>query len=263
NVLLDEIVIPYRYIMIIYPTVAGKFYPADPEILRQDILTMLLGASAKAKLPTPKAIIAPHAGLIYSGPIAASAYAALASAKNEIHRVVLLAPAHHYPVNGIAKTKATTYVTPLGKIPIDQKALAEIDLPYIQNIEAAFEHEHAIEVHLPFLQLILEKFSIIPLLVGFVTPTQVATLLEKLWGDSATLVVISSDLSHYYNYATAKILDNNTATSIKKLEPNEIASECACGGVAIQGLLIVAANKKMRVTQVDLRNSGDTQGTKN
>jgi hypothetical protein len=248
--------------MVICPNVAGKFYPADPDLLRQDILKMLSIASSKAELQTPKAIIAPHAGYIYSGPIAASAYACLPKAKKQIRHVVLLAPSHQCPVDGIATTSAEFYLTPLGQIPIDQKALTNADLPYLQVIEAAFALEHAIEVHLPFLQLTLENFSLIPLLVGLATNAQVEKILEKFWGGSETLIVISSDLSHYYPYDVAQVLDKKTADAIIKLEPKGVSSEQACGAAAIKGLLAVAAKKKMHATQIDLRNSGDTSGLK-
>ncbi|CAL7959474.1 MEMO1 family protein GAMM_v1_100138 [Gammaproteobacteria bacterium] len=248
--------------MVIYPNVAGKFYPTDPDVLRQDILKMLEDASDKAALPTPKAIIAPHAGYIYSGPIAASAYASLAKAKKQIHRVVLLAPSHQYPVDGVATTNAKFYMTPLGQITIDQKSIAKIDLPYTQAVEEAFASEHAIEVHLPFLQLTLESFSLIPLLVGLATITQVEKILEKLWDGSETLIVISSDLSHYSPYNLAQLLDKKTADAIIALDPQGFSPEHACGATAIKGLLAVAAKKKMHATQIDLRNSGDTAGSK-
>lgn len=248
--------------MIIYPNVAGKFYPAEPEILKQDILEMLQNATDKVLLQIPKAIIAPHAGYIYSGPIAASAYACLIKAKKQISRVVILAPAHQYSVNGIATTGANTYITPLGSIPIDQESITNVHLPYLRIIEEAFTLEHAIEVHLPFLQLTLENFSLIPLLVGSATTEQVEKILEKLWGKSETLIVISSDLSHYYPYSFAQKLDKETAAAIIRLDPEGFSSEQACGATAIKGLLTVAAKKKMHVSKLDLRNSGDTAGPK-
>jgi MEMO1 family protein len=248
--------------MVMHPVVAGKFYSADPDLLKQDITTMLDLAADKASLPIPKAIIAPHAGYIYSGPIAASAYACLVRAKKQICKVIILAPAHQYPVSGVAKIDADIYLTPLGKIPIDQTILENLDLPYLQTSKEAFAYEHAVEVHLPFLQLILENFSLIPLLVGLATPSQVATIIKNLWSGPETLIVISSDLSHYHDYKTAQALDKKTAAAIKKLDPNNIELENACGALAIQGLLMVAAEKKMHVTQIDLRNSGDTSGAK-
>lgn len=248
--------------MIIYPNVADKFYPADPSVLRQDILTMLTAASDKATLPIPKAIIAPHAGYIYSGLIAASAYACLTKAKKQIHRIVLLAPSHQYPVSGVAITDAKSYMTPLGQITIDQKSISALNLPYVQAVEEAFASEHAIEVHLPFLQLTLETFSLIPLLVGLATTAQVGKVLEKLWDGPETLIIISSDLSHYYPYDLAQFLDKKTAEAIIKLDPKDITPEQACGAVGIKGLLAIAAKKKLHASQIDLRNSADTAGPK-
>lgn len=248
--------------MTIYPNVAGQFYPADPKILRQEVSKLLANAENKTKLPVPKAIIAPHAGYIYSGPIAASAYACLINAKKQINHVVLLAPTHHYLINGIAKTHANNYMTPLGKIVIDQKSVIDIDLPYFKAAEEAFNLEHAIEVHLPFLQLTLENFSLVPLLVGIATIEQVATVLKKLWDGPETLIVISSDLSHYFHYNVAQLLDKKTAEAIIKLDPKGFSSENACGEMAIKGLIAIALQKKMHVTQIDLRNSGDTAGSK-
>jgi len=248
--------------MIIYPNVAGKFYQADTTMLRQDVLTMLADASDKANLPTPKAIIAPHAGYIYSGPIAASAYACLTKAKGQIKHVVLVGPTHHYPIHGIATTSATSYLTPLGQTPIDQNQIKNATLPFLQVKEEPFVFEHAIEVHLPFLQLALGGFSLIPLLVGATTIKEVEEALETFWDGPETLIVISSDLSHHHPYSTAQSLDKKTANAIIKLDPKDLTAENACGAVAIQGLLAVAAKKKMHATQIDLRNSGDTAGTK-
>ena len=249
--------------MLIYPCVAGKFYPDDPDLLRQNVLEMLSDATDKAKLTPPKAIIAPHAGYIYSGSIAASAYACLTKAKKRIKRVVLLAPSHRYPINSIATTSAEFYLTPLGKIPIDQENIASIRLPYLDIANEAFSVEHSLEVHLPFLQLTLETFSLVPLLVGLATTNQIEKILESLWDGSETLIVISSDLSHYHHYELALSLDKKTAEAIMALNPDGFTSEDACGSTAIKGLLTVAARKKMRVLQIDLRNSGDTAGDKN
>ena len=248
--------------MIIHPNVAGQFYPGDSEALFSSVTNMLADAVDKAELPLPKAIIAPHAGYIYSGPVAASAYACLIKAKKQIQRVVVIAPSHQYPIDGIATTNAKSYLTPLGKIAIDHKNISSIDLPYLHTTEEAFIHEHSLEVHLPFLQLTLENFLLIPLLVGSATNTQVATVLEKFWGDTETLIVVSSDLSHYYPYDVAKKLDKKTADAIVKLDPNGVNSKQACGALPIKGLLTVAAAKKMHATLVDLRNSGDTSGSK-
>ncbi|MBU0743860.1 MAG: AmmeMemoRadiSam system protein B [Gammaproteobacteria bacterium] len=248
--------------MLIHPNVAGKFYPANPDILRQDVLNMLSNAKEKEKLPIPKAIISPHAGYIYSGPIAASAYACLTKAKQQIKRVIIFAPSHQYPVDSIATTNADFYLTPLGPIEIDHKTISSLSFPYLNIVEEAFNYEHALEVHLPFLQLTLEEFSLIPFLVGNATPLQVEEILDKLWGGPETLIIISSDLSHYHPYQSANNIDKKTALAITTLCPDGFTSKSACGSTIIKGLLTVASKRKMHVLQVDLRNSGDTAGSK-
>ncbi len=249
--------------MLIQPCVAGKFYPDSTKLLRHDILAMLADAKDKKDLTPPKAIITPHAGYIYSGSIAASAYACLTKLKNQIKRVVILAPSHRYPIDGLATTAADFYLTPLGQIAIDQKTLTKISLPYVNIINEAFGVEHSLEVQLPFLQLTLETFSLLPLLVGFAETTQIAQVLETLWDGPETLIVISSDLSHYNPYQVAQTIDKRTAQAIMALDPDGFTSDDACGATAIKGLLLVAAKKQMKVLQVDLRNSGDTAGPKN
>jgi MEMO1 family protein len=248
--------------MMIQPDVAGKFYAKDSNLLRHDILEMLAIVANKAKMQIPKAIIVPHAGYVYSGPIAASAYACLEKAKNSIKRVIIIAPTHYHQINGIAKTEAEFYLTPLGKIAIDQESIKSLDFSFVQVLEEAFVSEHSIEVQLPFLQIVLEKFSLVPLLVGSATIAQVEQILEKLWGGPENLFIISSDLSHYYKYNLAKTLDKKTAEAILSLNSAGFLSEHACGAIPIKGLLAIAAKKKMKVMQVDLRNSGDTAGSK-
>lgn len=246
--------------MIIESVVAGKFYPGNPDILRRDILQMLDDASDKKDLPIPKAIIAPHAGYIYSGPIAASAYACLSKAKGKIKRVIIFAPAHRYPVDGVATTSADSYLTPLGEIPIDRETIDNTHDPNFNIIDAAFSSEHAVEVHLPFLQLTIDKFSLTPLIVGYADTDNTAIIMEKLWGDNETLVVISSDLSHYHPYEVAKTWDKKTAEAIIELNPDGFTHDHACGATAIKALLKVAAKKNIQASQIDLRNSGDTAG---
>jgi hypothetical protein len=242
--------------MFIDSMVAGRFYPADPEILTANIITMLNRAKEFSNLQVPKAMIVPHAGYRYSGPIAASAYACLSKAK--IKRVVLLAPAHQYLVDGVATTAAAAYKTPIGAVAIDRQVLDQLRFPFVHVIEEAFKDEHAIEVQLPFLQMVLGDFLLVPFLVGDADEGQLDKLLENLWDGPETLIVISSDLSHYHSYKRAKLLDEKAAEAITALKPDELSYDNACGAVAIKGLLAVAARKKMNVTQLDLRNSGDT-----
>lgn len=247
-----------------YPAVAGAFYPADSVELREMIDDFLRQAAPHARLPLPKAIIAPHAGYIYSGAVAASAYACLQQAAGKIKQVVVLAPAHRYPLAGIALTYSDFYATPFGKVATEQKFHDKLlTMPYVQVMEEAFKSEHAIEVHLPFLQILLRNFILIPLLVGDASVAQVTAVLETLWGDEQTLIVISSDLSHYYSYEEAKNLDAKTAAAILALNPSALKSEMACGYMPIRGLLSIASSKGLQASKIDLRNSGDTAGPKN
>lgn len=241
------------------PAVAGMFYPAEPEELRAMISGFV--KEAKGAGPVPKAIIAPHAGYIYSGPIAASAYARLAPARGKIRRVVLLGPSHRVPFRGLASTSASSFVTPLGSIPIDREALAQIaELPQVQMLDAAHALEHSLEVQLPFLQEVLGEFKLVPLAVGEATAEQVSEVLEKLWGGPETLIVISSDLSHYNEYKVARKMDEATSRAIESLRPEDISYDQACGRIPVSGLLLAARKHGLKAKTVDLRSSGDTAG---
>ncbi len=244
------------------PAVAGMFYPGDPQELRHQVADFLEHAG-EPRL-TPKALIAPHAGYVYSGPIAASAYAQLAPLRDAIQRVVLLGPAHRYPLRGLAYSQAALFRTPLGDVPVDQDALHSLDeLPQVRALDAAFEGEHCLEVQLPFLQTILTAFQAVPLLVGEAESAQVAEVLERLWGGDETLIVISSDLSHYLDYDSARSMDAATTEAIEQLHPEAISYHHACGRNPVIGLLLVAQRHNLRATTLDLRNSGDTAGPRN
>lgn len=246
------------------PAVAGTFYPARPDELRRMVNEFIVTAVALPSLSSPpKAIIAPHAGYIYSGPIAGAAYAALRPFAQQYERVVLLGPAHTMPVRGLAAPNADSFVTPLGEIPLDRPALAAIlELPQVQVFDAAHAREHGLEVHLPFLQVVLGAFKLVPLVVGDVAMGEVTAVLDLLWGGPETLIVISSDLSHYHDYATAQRLDEATAQAIEQLNPVAIGRDQACGRRPIQGLLLAAQPRHLTVHRLDLRNSGDTAGSK-
>ena len=245
-----------------YPAVAGSFYPADPHQL-QDMLSGFLGAVAPVAESAPKALIVPHAGYIYSGPIAASVYARLAPARATIRRVVLVGPSHRVPFQGLAASPAEKFASPLGSVPVDQEGIrALLDLPYFGYLEEAHRLEHSLEVHLPFLQSLIEDFSLIPIVVGDATPEQVATVLECLWGGPETLIVISSDLSHYHDYATARRMDSATSDAILALRPEDIGYQDACGRIPVGGLLLAARKQGLHGECVDLRNSGDTAGSR-
>lgn len=243
------------------PAVAGRFYPARRDELQQ-MLTGFLSAIESPVSP-PKAIVVPHAGYIYSGPVAASAYAALVPVRGQIHRVVLLGPSHRVALRGLAAVSADGFATPLGDVPVDRAAFEQIlSLPQVGVYDIAHMEEHSLEVHLPFLQTVLEEFTLVPLVVGDTPPEAVAEVLDILWGGEETLIVISSDLSHYHDYATAQQMDAATSKAIEELRPEDIAYDDACGRNPLNGLLYTARSRNMRVKTVDLRNSGDTAGTK-
>ncbi|MDE2071023.1 MAG: AmmeMemoRadiSam system protein B [Gammaproteobacteria bacterium] len=240
------------------PAVAGLFYPGDAGALRAQLAQLL--ADNPASGAPPKALIAPHAGYVYSGAIAARAYNRLASHKATIHRVALLGPAHRVPLHGLALPAADIFRTPLGDIELNQDALALLaGLPQVTRSAAAHAQEHSLEVHLPFLQALLENFTLVPLLVGWADAKEIGSVLNLLWGGGETLIIISSDLSHYHDYATAQRLDADTARRIETLQ-FPIPDEQACGAHPINGLLSVAQARHLRVERLDLRNSGDTAG---
>ncbi len=241
------------------PAVAGMFYPADENELRRTVDEFL--AAAKPLAVEPKAIIAPHAGYIYSGAVAASAYKALEKMAGRIRRVVLLGPAHRVAFHGLALSSADYFATPLGLVPTDKEAAEALsDLPQVRVFDEAHMLEHSLEVHLPFLQRTLDRFTLVPLVVGDATAEEVAEVLERLWDGPETLIVVSSDLSHYLDYDTARRVDQTTCRAIENLEPEAIGYHDACGRNPVNGLLLAARRHGLEATTVDLRNSGDTAG---
>ncbi|MES9968842.1 MAG: AmmeMemoRadiSam system protein B [Candidatus Thiodiazotropha sp.] len=243
------------------PAVSDLFYPADGDELQRMVNGYL--DSARQHGASPKALIAPHAGYIYSGPIAASAYACLAGEADRISRVVLLGPSHRVPFYGLATSEADYFRTPLGDIPVDRQVLQGLQgLPQVVQLEAAHAQEHSLEVQLPFLQVVLQEFDLVPLVVGDATGDQVAEVLAKVWGGEETLIVISSDLSHYHDYLTAQRMDRATSDAITSLNPEGLDYEDACGRIPVQGLLLEAKRLGLHGELVDLRNSGDTAGSK-
>ena len=244
------------------PAVAGTFYPDDPDTLREQVLRFL--EAARTDEPAPKALIVPHAGYIYSGPVAAAGYATLRNRTHPIRRVVLLGPDHRVGFRGIAVPTVDYFATPLGRVPLDTDTIATLErLPQVVAYDLAHAGEHSLEVHLPFLQLTLgDEFELVPLVVSAATPEEVAEVLEAVWDGPETLIVVSSDLSHYHDYQTARRLDAATAEAIESLQPERLASENACGFLPMRGLLEMARRKGLRVKRLDLRNSGDTAGPK-
>jgi AmmeMemoRadiSam system protein B len=236
------------------------FYPADARELHA-VVERLLAAAAVADEPPPKAIIAPHAGYIYSGPVAATVYARLRPLAGRVERVVLLGPSHRVAFRGLATSSADFFHTPLGDVPLDREAIARAEgLPQVTSLDAAHRAEHSLEVHLPFLQSVLGTFRLVPLVVGDADPDSTAEVIDLLWGGEETLIVVSSDLSHYHDYDTARRLDAATTTAIERLDPSAVHYDDACGRNPINGLLRVARRRRLTARTLDLRNSGDTAG---
>jgi MEMO1 family protein len=272
--------------------VAGLFYPADPTELRSIVDRLLwnsrvnqragaqqgtlepaepnaLAANVaafpddvnEADAVAPKALISPHAGYVYSGAVAAAAYRLLARARGKVSRVVLLGPSHRFPFSGMAATSARAYETPLGVVPIDQQWLEQArDVPFFGISDEAHEGEHCLETQLPFLQQVLGDFRLVPIICGDADTEQVANLLDRLWGGPETVIVVSSDLSHYLDYQVCRALDEASCAAIERLDPLALTSERACGAVPVKGLLTAAGRRGMQVKTLDLCNSGDTAG---
>jgi AmmeMemoRadiSam system protein B len=246
------------------PAVAGQFYPAKAEALRASVHAHLSQAGEdRAGSPhLPKALIAPHAGYIYSGDVAGRAYATLTPERAaRIKRVVLIGPAHRVGFYGIAAPSVDGFQTALGTVPVDQDSIEQaVKAPTVFRFDDPHRNEHSLEVHLPFLQMLLDDFTLVPLVVGSATGEEVASALEDVWGDDDTLVVISSDLSHYLDYDTAREVDTRTSEAILQLKPEGIQPGHACGYIPVQGLLINARRHGLKGETLDLRSSGDTAG---
>lgn len=243
------------------PAVAGTFYPADPAQL-DGMLDGLLGTGTRGG-PPPRAMILPHAGYIYSGVTAALGYNCLREHASRIKRVLLLGPAHRVAVDGLATTGAEAFLTPLGSVPIDRQALeAVLGLPQVCVMDEAHAEEHSLEVHLPFLQKLIGQFSLLPFVVGQASAASVCEVIEALWGGDETMVIISSDLSHFLDYDTARKRDLKTSRAIENLDYESINHQDACGATPVSGLLELARRRNYRVRMIDYRNSGDTAGTR-
>lgn len=242
--------------------VAGLFYPADASKLSK-MIARDINASVTTDSVTPKALIVPHAGYVYSGPVAASAYKYLAPLKNTIKRVVLIGPSHRVPFEGLAVSSADWFETPMGLIPVDRHAESQImAIEGVHALEQAHAREHSLEVQLPFLQFLLADFKIVPIVAGHASPQLVAKVLAELWGGPETLIVISSDLSHYLDYDSACEIDAETSQAIISMDNHVIDGFHACGSVGINGLLLYARQHELKGQILDLRNSGDTAGKK-
>jgi MEMO1 family protein len=240
------------------PAVAGLFYPDDPYELRAVVRGYLDRAPALAG--QPKAIIVPHAGYVYSGAIAATAFRALEAAQGTIKRVVLAGPSHRIPVPGVAVPKVASFDTPLGSVPVDQAALEQLlELPHVYANNLPHRLEHSLEVQLPFLQMTLGEFSMVPLAVGEAPASVMASVFEACWGGPETLIVLSTDLSHYRDYAGAQLVDRATVQAIVDRR-DDLQDEQACGCRVLNGFMRVARRRGLTVQALDLSNSGDTSG---
>lgn len=238
--------------------VAGMFYPAETASLESTVAALL--AAAPEGGDGVKAIVAPHAGYQYSGPTAACAYRQLEHRKASIERVVLLGPAHRVYLQGMALPSVDAFATPLGDVPIDAEGVTKaLALPATRISDEAHAFEHSLEVHLPFLQAVLDDFRLVPIVVGVCPAREVEAVLEALWGGDETLIVVSSDLSHYHSYDDACSIDANTTARIEAGEATLHGDE-ACGAYALNGLMLAAKARGLHARTLDVRNSGDTAG---
>lgn len=242
------------------PAVAGSFYPGDAVELRMQLDALLAAAPDRGRADGLKALIVPHAGYVYSGPVAATAYRLLGRAGDRVRRVVLLGPAHRVAFSGLALPGCDALATPLGTVALDGDGVATARaLPGVLESGRAHAREHSLEVQLPFLQRVLPAFALVPLCVGDADPDEVAAVLAALWGGRETILVISSDLSHYLPGELARAADERTAAAILALR-GPVAPEQACGAHPVNGLLREGARRGLRGELLDLRNSGDTAG---
>jgi MEMO1 family protein len=246
------------------PAFAGMFYPDKPQELAAAIKTYIAEATPPATPTPPKAVVAPHAGYIYSGPVAGTAYASLAARGDQVERVILLGPSHRVAFAGVATSGAGVFETPIGPISVDREAVASlVQAGLAREFEPAHENEHSLEVQLPFLKQLFPAARVIPLLAGDDDWHAAEQVLGALWGGDETAIVVSSDLSHYHDYATARKIDAGTARSMERLAAGKVDHEQACGATGVNALLALAAKKELACTTLDLRNSGDTAGPRN
>jgi MEMO1 family protein len=243
------------------PAVAGAFYPRAPEDLRAALRELLGDVASSAQVARPKALIVPHAGWIYSGSVAARAYVLLRPLQSEIRRVVLLGPSHFVPFRGHAVASTDAFTTPLGEIRLDAAGRADLHQHGLVVIaDEPHRREHSLEVQLPFLQELLDDFELLPIAVGESSAEETAEILDRSWDGPETLILISSDLSHYHDYATAQAIDETTAEAIDQLSRTDLRADEACGCHPINGMIEAARRRGMRCSRLDLRNSGDTAG---
>ncbi len=244
------------------PAVAGTFYPADPGALRAAVQRSFAAAvPVEGATTAPAALVVPHAGYVYSGPVAATAYTHLAEHRATVRRVVLLGPSHRVPLRGLGLSSAEGWRTPLGTVAVDHDRDAELlGLPVVAVDDRAHAPEHSLEVQVPFLQAVLDEFRLVPVIVGDASADEVVAALDVLWGGPETVVVVSTDLSHYHRHRDAQRLDARTAAAIVARDGAAIGDRDACGARPLRGLLEAAVRHDLSVQSLDLRTSGDTAG---
>ncbi|MFW5887929.1 MAG: AmmeMemoRadiSam system protein B, partial [Bacteriovoracia bacterium] len=237
------------------PDVGGMFYPDNPKILSEMIQSFL--DKAKPTQYTPLAIVAPHAGYVYSGPIAGSAYHALDKVKEKINTLIVISPAHRYGFRGVARHSADLFQTPLGNLKVNKELLDQLDeFEQVVELDEAFESEHALEVHLPFIQEVfkdkISDISIVPLVVGMTKPEEVAEVIEKIWQGDDRFLIVSSDMSHFLSYKDAKNTDFDTSQVLEKLDWQQLAHDSACGYFPLRGLMQVCQKRGLHLHSIDL-----------
>lgn len=244
------------------PAVAGLFYPADRLSCDDEVTSLLAANNVDSETGKPKALIVPHAGYVYSGAVAARAYNKIKPFAQKIKRVVVLGPSHRVPLSGLAVSSADCFRTPLGEVMLDRDSISElVQMPEVKEFDLAHQYEHSLEVHLPFLQKTIGEFLLIPVVVGECSPEIVADLLDRFWQQDDTLIVVSTDLSHFRDYDSARIVDAKTSDAIKERQYH-LNGEQACGCYALNGLLLEASRANNTVSCIQLVNSGDTAGDK-
>lgn len=241
------------------PAVAGSFYSRGPKDLTAAV-DVLLSQARPCREAGLCGIVAPHAGYMYSGPIAASAFTEVAASGRRFERVLLIGPPHYVSVGGVAAPSATAFATPLGEVEVDRDAIATLlDAGLVTLNDRAHGPEHSLEVELPFLQRVLRRFTLVPLLIGNALPQNVATIIGTVL-DEHTLIVVSTDLSHYLDDAAARARDLASAQAIERLDFVRLGPQDACGFAALNGALCAAKSRSWKIARLDLRNSGDTSG---
>ena len=241
------------------PAVAGLFYEADASRLRRHVADLMEGVTPLSR-PVPRALIVPHAGYVYSGQTAAAAYACLAPIRDSVRRVLLFGPAHRVYLEGMALPAADSFATPLGDVPIDRAGAARIArMSGVCISDEAHRQEHSLEVQLPFLQSVLGEFSLVPVVVGRCAADTVAAAMDTLWDEPGTLLIVSTDLSHFHSYEEARRIDRATCDQLMARSTG-LDGERACGAYALNGLMHSARRRSLQVELLDLCNSGDTAG---